>query len=377
MYTPTLTELQTEVDAGNVKRRTHPTLPLSVYTYTEKCTYAEAWNPVTMACRGLVVEDTTGRVVGRPFRKFFGYHDHINGKAYAPPLPDLPFRVYDKMDGSMGTIFHYAGDWHVATRGSFLSGQAGWAQGWLDASGPHGLHPDLTYVVEIVYSENRIVVDYGGYAGLNLLAVFDTASGREVPLSHPSAARAWVHMGGDCVREYKPPRTVEDLARLAMDNKDPYGHDTTGMNAEGWIVRFEDGTRVKIKTADYVRLHGVLSRTSTRTVWEALSSGSDPASVLGTVPDEFLAWVREVTDDLTNRRVVWEACARADFALLWEHRHDRRVFASHAVRSPYRAALFRLLDGRDITDLAWKAVRPEHGETPHTTPGERAETGLW
>jgi RNA ligase len=38
--------------------------------------------------------------------------------------PTENFEVYEKMDGSLGIVFWYRGQWVVATRGSFTSDQA-------------------------------------------------------------------------------------------------------------------------------------------------------------------------------------------------------------------------------------------------------------
>ncbi len=356
MRAPTPEELQAEVDAGLVRRRQHPTLPLSIFTYTETCVYAGLWSEVNRVCRGLVVEDTTGRVVAWPFPKFFNYSEHMNGKPYAPPLPDLPFEVSEKIDGSLGIIFHYADRWHVATKGSFVSDQAKWAQAWLEAH-DHDLYltPGFTYLVEILYAENRIVTEVKEDT-LVLLAAF-TPGGTEV---HPTVFQnGWMALGGRLVGTFTAP-SVESIAACAAENRHfVVDLPLTGTQTEGWVIRFQDGTRVKIKLEDYVRLHGVLTRTNARTIWEVLSFGGDISSLLEVVPDEFADWVRETVDDLYHRHAVWVACARADFSKLVHLRDDRKAFALGAQPSPYRAALFRMLDGRDITELAWKAVRPE------------------
>lgn len=367
MRTPTPEELQAEVDAGRVRRRQHPTLPLSLYTYSEHTVYSEGWNEVNRVCRGLVVEDTTGRVVAWPFPKFFNYHDHVNGKPYAPPLPDLPFEVAEKIDGSLGIIFHYADRWHVATKGSFVSDQARWAQAWLEAR-DHDLYltPGFTYLVEIMYAENRIVTEVKDDT-LVLLGAF-TPGGTEV---HPTIFRnGWTALGGRLVATFTA-SSVEHIAACAADNRHfVVDLRLSGTETEGWVIRYQDGTRVKIKIEDYVRLHGVLTRTNARTVWDVLSTGGDISSLLEVVPDEFAAWVRTTVDDLCHRQVVWSTCAQAEFSRLSHLRHDRKAFALEAQSSPYRAALFRLLDGRDITELAWKAVRPEADIPAYTSdPG--------
>ncbi|MET9842806.1 hypothetical protein ABZZ01_34320, partial [Streptomyces virginiae] len=77
---------------------------------------------------------------------------------------------------------HYAGRWRVASKGSFISAQAVWAQRRLDGADTAALHPGTTYLAEILYPQNRIVVDYGDRRDLVLLAAFGL-DGTEVPLA--------------------------------------------------------------------------------------------------------------------------------------------------------------------------------------------------
>lgn len=357
MNAPTPEQLQAEVDAGRVRRRRHPSLPLSLYTYTEHCTYSGEWNPVNTLCRGLVVEDDTGRVVAWPFPKFHNHHDHANGKPWAPPLPDLPFDVMDKVDGSLAIIFRYADRWHAATKGSFESDQARWAQEWLDAHEAEDILPHgFTYLAEILYPENRIVVDYD-LSTLVLLGVY-TDAGVEIPCD--LVKDPWRIMGGRLVRSWAC-ESLDHLVQCAAANRDfRHGAPLSGTDTKGYVVRFADGTRVKVKIADYVRLHAIITRTSERTVWEALKSGTDMSDLLAVVPDEFADWIRETAQELLDRHKAWTFGAEDVFYPLFHLRDNRKEFALAVKDSPYRAALFRLLDGKDIVELAWKAVRPEN-----------------
>ncbi len=122
-------ELTAAIEAGHVTRKAHPELPLSIYTYTRTCQYERVWNVVTTRCRGLVVDDGTGEIVALPLPKFFNVGEHEAGQPYAPVLPDEPFEVYDKVDGSLAVVFHYADRWRVASKGSFISTQATWRSG--------------------------------------------------------------------------------------------------------------------------------------------------------------------------------------------------------------------------------------------------------
>ena len=106
------------VDKGWVVKQDHPTLPLSIYNYSRGVQYEKLWDPITLNCRGLVL-DADGNIVAKAFPKFFNYEELTEAS-----IPKQTFEVFEKMDGSLGICFHYNGEWHMATRGSFTSEQA-------------------------------------------------------------------------------------------------------------------------------------------------------------------------------------------------------------------------------------------------------------
>ena len=357
-------DLKAEIDAGYIARKQHPELPLSLYVYTERCQFEPHWTAATLRCRGLIADDRDGRIVGWCLPKFFNHTQHDAGHDWAPTLPDEPFEVYDKVDGSLGVVFHYAGAWRVATKGSFVSDQAAWAQRYLDRADTSALDLSVTYLAEIVYPENRIVVNYGDRRDLVLLAAF-RADGTELALRE--AAPAWEGIGS-VVRTYDWSDTFGVLAALAEKNQHLDGADATGTDAEGWVIRFASGLRVKSKLTSYVSLHKVLTGTSERSVWEVLSSGGDPAALYDKVPDEFAEWVKKVVERLNGLFDSYLGVAHYEFEQIGRI-PDRKAFAAAATQSECRAALFRLYDGRSIDDLAWKSCRPR-GDTPYVVDGE-------
>ena len=380
-------DLQAEIDAGYVTRKQHPELPLSIYTYGRTCQYENHWTPVTTRCRGLVVDDTDGRIVAHCLPKFFNHSQHGIGHDFAPPLPDEPFEIFDKEDGSYGSVFYYDNRWYAASKGSFISEQARWAQAWLDRAEPSGLLiPGHTYLAEIIYPENRIVVNNGDERTLVLLAVYD-ADGVECSLE--DYRKPWETLGGRVVRSWKT-LPLKELVRLADENMKLDGTPATGTDAEGWVVRFASGLRAKTKIAEYVRHHRILTGTNARDVWQALGAqkfGHMPAKALGqalgcspeeakqlagvysgalaalleNVPDEFDAWVRSVCADLEAAFAELKARLLSEFEALAPLRDDRAAFARAAQAVEDRvvkSALFLLFDGKDIGLHLWRAVRP-------------------
>ncbi|ORT56442.1 RNA ligase [Streptomyces sp. CB03238] len=376
-------ELATALDAGHVTRKAHPELPLSIYTYTRTCQYERIWNRVTMRCRGLVADDVTGEVVALPLPKFFNVGEHEAGQPYAPALPDEPFEVYDKVDGSLAVVFHYAGRWRVASKGSFISTQATWAQRRLDGKDTSGLTPGVTYLAEILYPQNRIVVDYGDRRDLVLLAAF-AKDGTEIPLA--DAAPAWRPVGS--VVTVRPPMPLAELLALTESNTLPGGRAATGTDAEGFVLRFASGVRAKAKLSEYVRLHKVLTGVTERDIWrghgiqrfahlpakqiaqalgcsaaDITASGGRPLdALLEQVPDEFDAWVREVIARIEKDVADRERAIDDAYRSLSPLAGDRAAFARAVKALPdaaVRPAMFLRLDGRPTELVTYRSVRPE------------------
>lgn len=376
-------ELAAALDAGHVTRKAHPELPLSIYTYTRTCQYERVWTRVTTRCRGLVADDGTGEIVALPLPKFFNVGEHEAGQPYAPSLPDEPFEVYDKVDGSLAVVFHYAGRWRVASKGSFISTQATWAQRLLDGKDTSGLVPGVTYLAEILYPENRIVVDYGHRRDVVLLAAF-AKDGTEVPLAE--AAVGWRGIGS--VVAVWPAVPLAELLAMAEANRLPGGGAATGTDAEGFVLRFASGVRAKAKFAEYVRLHKVLTGVTERDIWrghgvqrfaglpakqvaQALgcssedieaSAGRPLDALLEQVPDEFDSWVRGVVAGIEKQVADRERAIDEAFRSLAHLGGDRGAFA-RAVRAlpdaALRPAMFLRLDGRPTELVTYRSTRPE------------------
>ncbi|TXS54341.1 RNA ligase [Streptomyces sp. t39] len=386
-------ELAEALDAGHVTRKAHPELPLSIYTYTRVCQYERRWNEVTTRCRGLVADDVTGRIVALPLPKFFNVGEHEAGQPYAPALPDEPFEVYDKVDGSLAVVFHYAGRWRVASKGSFTSTQAVWAQRRLDTKDTSALEPGVTYLAEILYPQNRIVVDYGDRRDLVLLAAFG-ADGTEVPLA--DAAPAWKAVGS--VVALRPAMPLAELLALTESSTLPGGEPATGTDAEGFVLRFASGVRAKAKIAEYVRLHKVLTGVTERDIWrshgiqrfaglpakavaqalgcsppEIAASGGRPLdALLEQVPDEFDTWVREVIARIEAQVAARERAVDEAYASVAHLSGDRGAFARAVREVPdpaVRPALFLRLDGRSTALVTYRSARPEASD-PFTTDEE-------
>ncbi|MEV2239605.1 RNA ligase [Micromonospora sp. NPDC049891] len=342
--------LAAHINAGNVRAQNHPTQPYVIYNYTEKCAYEGVWDDITRACRGLIVDTTTHQVIARPFRKFMNY-----GQAGAPDLNlAAPAIVTDKMDGSLGILYPSGdGTYAVATRGSFASDQAIHATELLRTRYADYRPLDgLTVLVEIVYPQNRIVVDYGDINDLVLLGAVDIATGRSAP-------PALVDWPGPRTETFTYATLGEALAAEPR------------RNAEGLVVHCpRTDERVKIKQEDYVALHKIVTGLTARVVWQHLIDGKPLDDLVAPLPDEFHPWCRDVATQIeltVAQEMTAIEKAYAEVVAALPAGFGRKEFAAAAVPHPLKWALFLLLDGRDPRPELWKRAKPE----PYLTPSGR------
>lgn len=326
------TILLKEMIAKNyVRVNKHPEHDLYIYNYTQNAQFERIWNEVTLACRGLIL-DGNDNVVARPFPKFFNLGEMEN-----QVLPETSFEVYDKMDGSLGILYWIENVPFMASRGSFSSDQSDKANEML-----HGKYKDTwslldkskTYLFEIIYPENRIVLDYGVAEELVLLAIVDIQSGAEFPLGN---------IGFPVVEKYDGVKDIQLLKEMNTDNK------------EGFIIKYANNFRVKIKFEEYLRLHRIITQVSNVNIWEFLKTNQPMEEILERVPDEFFTWVKQTKTDLENQYSAIEAQCKTDFKIL----ESRKETALYFVTCKYSGVLFAMMDNRDYAPIIWKMIRPK------------------
>ncbi|MCC7030152.1 MAG: T4 RnlA family RNA ligase [Chitinophagaceae bacterium] len=331
MKTKDIQLLQQMLDEGYVTTQKHPHADLYIYNYTAAAQYEKKWNAITLQCRGLIM-DKNYQIVARPFAKFFNLEEHAGQS-----LPDTAFDVFEKLDGSLGILYWLNNEAYIASRGSFGSEQALKGTEILNKKYIHILHTldkSLTYLFEIIYPENRIVLDYGGMEDLVLLAVIDTQSGTE--MNYDTA-----HF--PVAKKYDGVRDIYTLSKNEEQNK------------EGYVIRFANGMRVKVKFAEYLRIHKIVTMVSTTTVWEYLKDERPFDELLDKVPDEFYTWVKATKEILTGSYEVIEAICKQEYKELETEKETALYFFT----CTYPTILFSMLRKKNYQQQIWKMVKPK------------------
>lgn len=323
-------QIADHITAGWLRVQKHPTASLYIYNYTAAAQYEGKWDEITLACRGLILNDQLN-IIARPFAKFFNL-----GEREEEVIPNETFEVYEKMDGSLGILYWLNEKPYIATRGSFNSEQALFATDLLHnkyAGAIEHLDKNKTYLFEIIYPENRIVLDYGDRKELVLLAIVDNASGKELPL---------VEIGFPLVPKYDGLTDIRSLKAMEEDNK------------EGFVIKFKSDLRIKVKFEEYLRIHRIVTNVSNLNIWAALKAGEDLKELMERVPDEFYNWIKATIADFKNKFEEIEVICTNDFKIL----ESRKETAAYFQTCRYPAVLFKMLDGKNYNDVIWKFLRP-------------------
>lgn len=292
--------------------------------------------------RGLIT-DLEGNIKALPFKKFFNMSEHTGEDSTLPSLPLEEFEVFDKMDGSLGILYWIGEEPRIATRGSFTSDQAIKGTGMLRKYPNAVWDRQYTYLFEIIYPENRIVVDYGGNEKLVLLAVIDTETGKEKSRS-------------DIESRY--------TGRVPLVDRFDFDHieEILGMmreNAEGFVIRFKSGVRTKLKYEEYVRLHRLITGVNAKTIWELLRNNQPFDELMERVPDEFYVWVKSTKAHLQGQFDGTETYSKQvleQAKKYYKNRKDQAKFIMESTKAP--SVVFSMLDGKDYSKVIWQMLKP-------------------
>lgn len=269
-YKPDFIQLEALSTEGHLSKKISECGKYKLFNYTDRCTFEKKWNKHTENSRGTVYEIGTDRVVARAFPKFFNFSELAVSKQ-RNILKQTNFEVFTKEDGSMITLAYYGGEWRTHTRGSFNSDQAIKAKEMLSKYDISLLDQNISYLLEVIYPENKIVVNYGNKEELFLLAAFDTKTGEEYSL------RLFFNSPFLLAESHKF-ESIQEVIEYTQ---------TLDANNEGFVVRLSTGERFKLKSPEYLKIARIISRMSPLVLWESMVDGKVSQELLQSIPEEF------------------------------------------------------------------------------------------
>lgn len=234
---------------------------------------------LTQQCRGIILDEADGwRVVCWPYSKFFNL-----GDPNAATIDWDSATVYEKLDGSLCSLYWYGDQWNVATSGSpdasgnvhggsEIFSELFWAT-WQHLGYRFPANKTATFMFELMTRANRVVVAHKEprlvLHGLRLM-------GYEFP---PVQMCGW-----ECVKRYSL-RNARAVAAAAR-----HMH---GTEQEGFVVCDTHFNRIKVKSPSYVRLHHARSYLTPRRMLDLMAANE---------ADEFTLYFPEYFDEFEALR---------------------------------------------------------------------------
>jgi RNA ligase len=304
------------------------------YVYVDKDTFDHA---LLMECRGIKF-DMDGRVIARPFHKFFNLGERINESEVDWAAHHITML---KLDGSMiHTAFSPEGKALAMTRKG-VTDIAKVVQDLFFREGDRHTHisnvlmnSGYTPLFEYTAPNNRIVIPYET-SMLTLLAARNMHSGEYMDRTSLETMAAQWHVPM-IRRHYSNARNLLTMARDAKD-------------VEGIVIQFEDGFMLKVKAEDYVLKHRALDDLGSKKKVLAVvfaDGVDDMLPLLGELDraqlldfrDQVNRQVTAVVDAVEEAIAKWGGLDRKTYAALIMAYADKRVLAT----------MFAAYDKKDI-----------------------------
>lgn len=216
------------------------TVTICCYMVGEK----ELWQkPLSTECRGIVF-NSKGDCISRPLPKFFNLFE--NEDTQLSHLEGKNLEILEKRDGSLLVPVLVGGKIAWKTKKSFYSEVAVEASKTIPenvvAFSRWILHAGFTPSFEYTSQFNKVVLDYGLEPKYMLLAIRNTATGKQVNYQSLS----------EISNRYR----IDLISLRRMTVQDCLNQVETLENFEGWCVRdVASGFYCKIKTKFYLRQH--------------------------------------------------------------------------------------------------------------------------
>lgn len=341
MIRDVLFKIRREVDEGRVTEDQYG--DYSLFKYSRQCAYGGEWNDVNRRCRGIVIDTLRETVVARPFDKFFnlGETPETSDHSLVEKSEKLGAAATAKMDGTMVAVWWDEYSLRCTTPGAFKSEQAVFACDQLLPKYDLSSFPrDCTLVCEMIAPWDRKVIDYGQESRLVALAAFEN-SWDQVEIPRDMLGIILRGTGLDLVPYYD----VKDLLYTNI----PEGE-------EGYVIRFDDGFRVKVKGDWYFKIHKLLDRISPKNVLEMLVDGSFVKT-----RSDLPVYLRGTLDALHQEISGIKSRVEEEVSRWWERvpksgtQKDKALVIAGAPEE-IRAILFCRTKNQDESKPFWRAV---------------------
>jgi RNA ligase len=287
-------------------------------------------SPFSREARGIVF-DASGEIISRPLHKFFNVNERTETQLANIDWTDVS-RVMVKRDGSMiHTVAIKDGLklFDLKSKKSFSSdvvlqaeewlSQDPWRYGAYHALCTYAVTHDLTAIFEWTSPTARIVLHYPENE-LQLLHIRENNTGRYFTKAE------LIKLSREChVPLVKDDESIQDL--IANNPKSWVEIAQAIEGVEGWVIQFNNGDMVKLKTKWYLERHRAMTFLRERdialmTLHESIDDlksllvgeGADITEILK-IEADVVHRIDEMIESITSTFEQWKHLERKDFAL--------------------------------------------------------------
>jgi RNA ligase len=288
--------------------------------------------------RGLtIVEDTTvqnknNQKIFLSIPKFFNINEVPETQENVLKTKVIK-KVQEKLDGSLIQPVQICGEIKMKSKQSFDNSQAELAQNILE------FDPELEFFIldcwdndfyplfELVGPDNRVVLDYNKNE-LVLIAV-RTKTGEFIDIDKFNYKR----------RAKSYTKTLDELIHSAKNDK----------NIEGYVVKFTDGSVVKIKTLDYLEKHKITDESNSYKILLKRILQEDMDDVYTVINPERLDEIRKIEKKVQD--YVLHYITEIQEIIKENHSiSDRKSFVNKHINHKYFSVIMSSLKGHDIKE---------------------------
>lgn len=223
------------------------------YNISDRNTFKD---PLACEARGITFDKETGNIIGRPLHKFFNLGEREDTLKNNVNFSDI-FSIWDKIDGTMISLHRVNGNLAVKTKKSFLSNEAKRATQFLSKPENQNilkfcneLVDEFTPVFEFTDPENTIVISHKKM-DVVLLHVRHIKTGSYIPYNDPDLTAL--------VEKYNvkrlSPLNLKQTEKGTLDIDFVLEDLKVIEGIEGYVMQFNDGRMIKIKSDWYNAQH--------------------------------------------------------------------------------------------------------------------------
>ena len=321
-----LASLEAEFNIRTNRHQEYPNLVCLKYSQLE----SPLDKAIVQQCRGIVLNEANDwQVVSYPYDKFFNH-----GETSAAKINWQEAVVYEKLDGSLMTLYFYDGAWRVQSSGTADgSGEVHLAQFsfkelfwrvWQSLDYELPAETKCCFMFELMTPYNRVVVRQPENK-LVLHGVRNVQNLQEINPLNWQGKYNW-----QIVQTYP----FDNLSAIleATAKLDP-------LLGEGYIICDADFNRIKIKSLEYVRLSYAKSSITIRKILETIVENET---------SEFLSYFPEYMAISDRIQARYDALVN-EISQTYEQYaslETQKEFALAVKHLPYSGSLFQLRGGR-------------------------------